>query len=313
MAHADPPSGRAAPRYHSPAKWAAVRAAYLAGETAASVAQRMDVGVDALNRRAIKEGWTRKAQREAYGEGPWPDERGPDEKRPDDRGPNETGPVEGGSAEAAPATWGRPGEAIDPRRIQPMMRHFEMRSTQDREMWYEARRAPRDAMRRASRLAVEGKGAQARAVMETAKALMALEPEEPLNLAQAAAKGLEDFGRYVDTERWSAMALAIELVRSDAKVDGTIRWHRGFIFHRRRDVYGPELAALDRRDFAGAPWAADVWDAEGRLRPEAEAEARTIHRYRREWRRFAELPEEDAAWAGIDHPASQDWTGAKGD
>ena len=48
-------------KQRSPAVWARVREAYLAGEPAASVARRFDVGVGNLRFRANAEGWTRKA------------------------------------------------------------------------------------------------------------------------------------------------------------------------------------------------------------------------------------------------------------
>lgn len=48
-------------KQRSPAVWAKVREAYLAGEPAASVARRFDVGVGNLRYRANAEGWTRKA------------------------------------------------------------------------------------------------------------------------------------------------------------------------------------------------------------------------------------------------------------
>eukprot|EP01035_Chromulina_nebulosa_P041103 gene41104-55572_t len=48
-------------KQRSPAVWARVRQAYLAGEPAASVARRFDVGLGNLRFRANAEGWTRKA------------------------------------------------------------------------------------------------------------------------------------------------------------------------------------------------------------------------------------------------------------
>ena len=48
-------------KQRSQAVWAKVREAYLAGEPAASVARRVDVGVGNLRFRANAEGWTRKA------------------------------------------------------------------------------------------------------------------------------------------------------------------------------------------------------------------------------------------------------------
>lgn len=47
-------------KYRGPETWAMVRQAYVAGESAPSVARRFDVGLANLRRRAIKEGWTRK-------------------------------------------------------------------------------------------------------------------------------------------------------------------------------------------------------------------------------------------------------------
>ncbi len=48
-------------KQRSPAVWARVKAAYLAGEPAASVARRFDVGLGNLRFKANAEGWTRKA------------------------------------------------------------------------------------------------------------------------------------------------------------------------------------------------------------------------------------------------------------
>ena len=48
-------------KQRSPTVWARVREAYLAGEPAASVARRFDVGYGNLRHRAYAEGWTRKA------------------------------------------------------------------------------------------------------------------------------------------------------------------------------------------------------------------------------------------------------------
>lgn len=48
-------------KQRSPAVWARVKEAYLAGEPAASVARRFDVGLGNLRFKANAEGWTRKA------------------------------------------------------------------------------------------------------------------------------------------------------------------------------------------------------------------------------------------------------------
>jgi hypothetical protein len=46
-------------KYRGPETWARVKAAYVAGESAPSVARRFDVGLSNLRRRAMREGWTR--------------------------------------------------------------------------------------------------------------------------------------------------------------------------------------------------------------------------------------------------------------
>lgn len=48
-------------KYRGPETWARVRQAYIAGESAPSVARRFDVGLANLRRRAMAEGWTRKS------------------------------------------------------------------------------------------------------------------------------------------------------------------------------------------------------------------------------------------------------------
>lgn len=46
-------------KYRGPEVWTQVRKAYLAGESAPSVARRFDVGLGNLRKRASAEGWTR--------------------------------------------------------------------------------------------------------------------------------------------------------------------------------------------------------------------------------------------------------------
>lgn len=48
-------------KYRGPETWAKVREAYLAGEPAASVAQRFDVSLANIRKKASREGWTRHA------------------------------------------------------------------------------------------------------------------------------------------------------------------------------------------------------------------------------------------------------------
>lgn len=54
-------SSRSPYRFRGPETWAAVREAFIAGETAAAVAARFGVTDGAIRQRANREGWTRKA------------------------------------------------------------------------------------------------------------------------------------------------------------------------------------------------------------------------------------------------------------
>lgn len=53
-------------KYRGPETWARVRQAYLAGEPAPSVAQRFDVSLANLRKKASREGWTRHAMARQY-------------------------------------------------------------------------------------------------------------------------------------------------------------------------------------------------------------------------------------------------------
>lgn len=48
-------------QYHGPEVWALARAAYLAGESAPSISQRLGMGVDAIRQRITREGWTKRS------------------------------------------------------------------------------------------------------------------------------------------------------------------------------------------------------------------------------------------------------------
>jgi len=47
--------------YHGPEVWALARAAYLAGESAASLSERLGLGVPAIRQRITREGWTKRS------------------------------------------------------------------------------------------------------------------------------------------------------------------------------------------------------------------------------------------------------------
>lgn len=78
-------------KYRGPEVWVQVRKAYLAGESAPSVARRFDVGLGNLRKRASAEGWTR--SRSALGSDLKP-ERGPARPTPGSSDPGETAATE---------------------------------------------------------------------------------------------------------------------------------------------------------------------------------------------------------------------------
>ncbi|OYX57255.1 MAG: hypothetical protein B7Y86_05990 [Brevundimonas subvibrioides] len=53
-------------KYRGPETWTRVREAYLAGEPAPSVAQRFDVSLANIRKKASREGWTRHAMARRY-------------------------------------------------------------------------------------------------------------------------------------------------------------------------------------------------------------------------------------------------------
>ncbi len=48
-------------RYHGPEVWALARAAYLDGESAPSLCERLGLGEDAIRQRIWREGWTKRS------------------------------------------------------------------------------------------------------------------------------------------------------------------------------------------------------------------------------------------------------------
>ncbi|WP_157072487.1 hypothetical protein [Brevundimonas bacteroides] len=74
-------------------------------------------------------------------------------------------------------------------------------------------------------------------------------------------------------------------------------WHIGFFYAWRAREMGAEVAAADRERCKDAKWAQAVWDAEGRMRGQAQIDHSLMRLYRAEWRRAVELPDGVAeAW-----------------
>ncbi len=119
-------------KYRGPATWVRVRAAYVAGESAPSVARRFDVGLSNLRRRAMAEGWTRNRIAERL----------------------DLKPLRGGADDPAPAlaALSLTGEPAEPPWIDPEV-------------------AVERALRRAAWLLSQGQAAEATALMRAAEAL----------------------------------------------------------------------------------------------------------------------------------------------
>jgi hypothetical protein len=126
-------------KYRGPETWARVKAAYVAGEPAPSVARRFDVGLSNLRRRAMAEGWTRNRIAETL----------------------DLKPVRGGADDAGPGLAPlpvptSPADAEDPPWIDPDL-------------------AVTRAVRRAAWLVSEGLAVEARALIRAAEALTQLD------------------------------------------------------------------------------------------------------------------------------------------
>ena len=119
-------------KYRGPETWVRVRAAYVAGESAPSVARRFDVGLSNLRRRAMAEGWTRSRIAEQL----------------------DLRPLRGGADDPPPylAALSLTRETAEPPYVDPEV-------------------AVERAMRRAAWLLSQGQAAEAAALMRTAEAL----------------------------------------------------------------------------------------------------------------------------------------------
>jgi hypothetical protein len=230
-------------KQRSPAVWARVRQAYLAGETAASVARRFDVGLGNLRFRANAEGWTRKAMMaEADAETQAEEIRAAGRADPMSAAPAEP-PVEIDPADAFEAALARAGVAIaagrgaeaagllkaaetlvrlreaSPPEHLPTVEEWEAEQEALRAAWADEKAAWREA--------------------ETAR-LEEAWGRRALTMAHAM---LSDRG-YDIADGWAASAL---------------RWRAGTL--------GPEQALADFARGVSGGWASRYWDEHGRLKP----------------------------------------------
>ncbi|MBL0948626.1 hypothetical protein [Brevundimonas sp.] len=235
-------------KQRSPAVWARVKEAYLAGEPAASVARRFDVGYGNLRFRANAEGWTRKAAMAAEAQ----------EAEAEDRRLAGEADVEAPLPQPLPLP---PEAPIPPEDL------------------HEALEA---ATRRAASLLARGRAAEASALLKAAEALdrrigsphpegggreghaTAAPPEEPV----------DDIAAEEELYRLRAELENHILIRADetarrmlSDLDTTPDLLGALALHWRAENLGPECAALDfvrhRRD-DGRP--GRYWNADGSLK-----------------------------------------------
>lgn len=127
-------------KYPGPETWARVKAAYIAGEPAPSVARRFDVGLSNLRRRAMAEGWTRNRIAEQL--------------------------------DLKPGRGGAPA----PRTLAPLA----LIEDEDEPPWVDPRTAKARALRRMTWLVSEGRGGEARALARAVQAMEAMWEGEAL-------------------------------------------------------------------------------------------------------------------------------------
>lgn len=266
-------------KFVSPETWALARRDYLAGETAAVVARRYGIGIDNFRKRQINEGWTRKAQREAKGAGPWPEEAGVLAEARAELERATAQPAVGGQAasDAAP-TW-RPG-----------------RPRLDLGLPYHPGRALCRAVDEASRLVAEGRGAEAQAVIKAAEMLSRLtgyKPNPPSTACEDESArevaALDLFTAQLGEVRGLAMAVVEAVLRPHAPPLDIAPWHRAFVFRARSITFGEARARADFEAGRRQPWAGDVWNADGTLRPVEEADIATTERHRDELAELMDL------------------------
>ncbi len=250
-------------KQRSPAVWARVKAAYLAGEPAASVARRFDVGYGNLRYRAYAEGWTRKAAMA------WAD-----------AGAAEETVRLAGQADAA-ALFAAPGDAPEPA---------------------DPRSARRQAITRASALLAAGRAVEATAMLRAAESLARLTgddmdgdgpaddgpltPEQDAAREAAAKKGWNDL---LDLIEGQADALARQLLADVAHAPAV---HSGFVHAWRAQYLGPEAAAHDhaRMQANAAHRVAFHWHDDGQPLPVDEVRAMYYQVFRQQIRARAGLP-----------------------
>ncbi|MBE7219593.1 MAG: hypothetical protein INR64_14065 [Caulobacteraceae bacterium] len=266
------PPHHALRKYQGPGVWAHVKADYLAGEPGRVVAQRYDVSLSNLRRRAGDEGWTRAAHARAADRPPPPCAEAVAPAPPP------------ASAPPAPAELSLE-EALQAALVQARRQLAEGQGAQAAATLKAA-----EALRRlqAEMGAVDDPDPDPGPWADgEAPSFASLPPEFKV-------VGLE--GLRAETEA-AADRLARALLTADAAMT-TPALHTPFVLHWRARHLGPEAAALDREAAVRCGWASRAYDADGRLLPLADLLAAARRGFAPDLPDTARLPPIDAvpAW-----------------
>lgn len=270
-------------KQRSQAVWDRVKAAYLAGEPAASVARRYDVGYGNLRYRAHAEGWTRKADILRA------------EKAADAEAERLAGACDGGDddAQILDPTLALPAPAAPESAVAPAV-------------------AVARGLARASAALARGDAAGAAALTRAAEGLAratgqdpsAPPPPEVLDDDEDAAREAEHRQAWLalhESIEERAGVLALQLL-ADRRGGPAI--HGGFSLHWRAANLGPEAATADR-DAARDSGSFDIyWRPDGTLRPLDQIRANSLGPFRQIIRQKAGLPPKGSPWG--EAPAWED-------
>jgi hypothetical protein len=221
-------------KYRGPEVWAKVREAYVAGEPGPQVAQRFDVGLSNLRKKALREGWTRTAAARA------------------------------GDPLILATQPDRLGEAADPAPAHPTVAR-DAAIARAAALLAEGRAAEATAQLKAAetlgRLAAKA-GPPPEPELTPEEARQAEWEEE--RAKQARVNAVADFFRahFRDVALQVANAMLTDRACGTADDDWSLA-----VYHWRARVLGPEVALADFAQGVDGGWADRYWDAVGNLLP----------------------------------------------
>lgn len=234
-------------KQRSPAVWARVKEAYLAGEPAASVARRFDVGVGNLRYRANAEGWTRRAHLSGLSR-----EEDCERARIEGRADDMRAPIQAGRDRSLDSA-AEEGPGLGPREQLIV------------------------GLRRAARKMAQGRAAEAEALIRAARALVDLTGDATPSLEEmdAVPDGVEALHRAVEHRAWAILADLWRVPPLPPVASEAFYFHLRDRHHLEADGYEGDQAwvATHRPDLLG------LWNAEGRVPeppPPSDEETRVI-------------------------------------